>query len=79
MKTPNYFVDRTRNSQLRKKSAAMHHGIVTIPPLAITVGTHVKRESKEVTVLGRRAVFVIKRWVLECPKQEKLALLKRSY
>jgi hypothetical protein len=43
---------------------------------------HVKRESKEVTVLGRRgrkAVFVIKRWVLECPKQEKLALLKRSY
>ena len=37
MKTPNYFVDRTRNSQLRKKSAAMHHGIVTIPPLATTL------------------------------------------
>jgi hypothetical protein len=36
MKTPNYFVDRTRNSQLRKKSAAMHHGIVTIPPLSAT-------------------------------------------
>ena len=31
--TPNYFVDHTRNSQLRKKSTAMHHGIVTIPPL----------------------------------------------
>jgi hypothetical protein len=37
MKTPNYFVDRTRNSQLRKKSAAMHHGIVTIPPLGYVV------------------------------------------
>ena len=34
MKTPNYFGDRTRNSQLRKKFTAMHHGIVTIPPLA---------------------------------------------
>ena len=38
MKTPNYFVDRTRNSQLGKKSAAMHHGIVTIPPLTIMLG-----------------------------------------
>ncbi|CAB4016980.1 white-brown complex homolog 30, partial [Paramuricea clavata] len=33
MKTLNYFVDRTRNSQLRKKPTAMHHGILTIPPL----------------------------------------------
>jgi hypothetical protein len=36
----NYFVERTRNSQLRKKYVAMHHGIVTIPPLVLARSPH---------------------------------------